>query len=81
MKKLTLQIHKENFDTILNGVQKVEHRNINPSNVISYVYFEHCGKTYKYHDDIPDDDQPCDVKPMNMMPYILLMVDVKTLLA
>ena len=64
MKKLTLQIKKENFDTILSGEQKVEHRYIYPSNVTRYVYFMHAGKKYKKQDDIPEDENPIDVIPI-----------------
>lgn len=37
MKTLTLQIDKKCFQAILNGEQKVEHRNIYPSNAKRYV--------------------------------------------
>ena len=65
MKKLTLQIKKENFDAILSGEQKVEHRYVYPSNVTRYVYFRHEGKDYKKQEDVPDDDKPMDVIPID----------------
>ncbi len=37
MKKLTLQINKESFQNILKGEQKVEHRNVYPTNAKRYV--------------------------------------------
>lgn len=64
MKKLTLQITKENFNTILNGTQKVEHRYIYPSNASRYIYYKHAGKIYKKDDEIPEDDQPIEVIPV-----------------
>ena len=64
MKKLTLQITKENFLTILNGTQKVEHRSIYPSNVTRYVYFKHNGKTYKHQEEIPEDNGEIEVLPI-----------------
>ncbi len=64
MKKLTLQIKKENFDTILNGTQKIEHRFVYPTNVTRYVYFKHNGKVYKHQSDIPEDDLPIEIVPV-----------------
>lgn len=64
MKRLTLQITKENFQAILNGEQTVEHRYIYPSNVTQYVYFKHDGKEYKKEGDIPDDDKEVEVVPI-----------------
>lgn len=37
MKKLTLQITRDNFEYILTGEQKTEHRDVWPSNVKKYV--------------------------------------------
>lgn len=37
MKVLTLQIRKENFDAILSGKQKVEHRDILPKTASRYI--------------------------------------------
>ncbi len=37
MKKLTLQINKKSFQNILKGEQKVEHRNVYPTNAKRYV--------------------------------------------
>lgn len=53
-KVLTLQIERTNFQAILKGEQKVEHRYIYPSNVARYVFFEAGGKAYKKQEDIPD---------------------------
>lgn len=64
MKKLTLQIDKKCFNAILNGEQKVEHRYVYPSNVKKYVYFEHDGKKYINQDEIPEDESPIEVKPV-----------------
>lgn len=64
MKKLTLQITKENFDTILSGEQKVEHRYVYPSNVTRYIYFKHNGNSYKREEDIPEDEHPIEAVPI-----------------
>lgn len=37
LKKLSLQITKENFTTILSGEQKIEHRYVYPTNAKQYV--------------------------------------------
>lgn len=57
MKVLTLQIRKENFQTILSGEQKVEHRFVYPSNMFRYVYVkDEFGNVYtKDGDAIPED--------------------------
>lgn len=64
MRKLTLQITKGNFDTILSGEQKVEHRYVYPSNASRYVFYRQDGKDYKNMDDIPDGDEEVDVIPV-----------------
>lgn len=64
MKKLTLQIKKENFDAILKGEQKVEHRVVWPSQVTKYVFFECEGKQYKKQEDLPDNDSPITILPI-----------------
>ena len=64
MKKLTLQIKKESFDAILKGEQKVEHRVVWPSQVTKYVFFECEGKQYKKQEDLPDNDSPITILPI-----------------
>lgn len=64
MKKLTLQIDKKCFQTILKGEQKVEHRTVWPSQAAKYVYFVCEGKEYKKQDEIPPGDSPVDVLPV-----------------
>lgn len=64
MKKLTLQITKDSFEAILSGNQTIETRYVYPSNKSRYVYFVHDGKSYKDDADIPDDDLPVDVVPI-----------------
>lgn len=64
MKKLTLQIDREYFQKILKGEHKIEHRDVYPSNVTRYVYFECEGKTYKKQSDIPDGDSEIRVIPI-----------------
>lgn len=64
MKVLTLQIKKENFDAILAGEQKVEHRYIWPSNESRYLYYECQGKRYKREEDLPNDDSPIEIMPI-----------------
>ena len=64
MKKLTLQIKKESFDAILKGEQKVEHRVAWPSQVTKYVFFECEGKQYKKQEDLPDNDSPITILPI-----------------
>ena len=65
MKKLTLQIDRKCFDTILRGVQSIEHRFIYPSNVKRYVYFKHRGNEYRDQFLIPEDDEPIDIVPVH----------------
>lgn len=69
MKKLTLQITKENFDTILSGEQKVEHRYAYSTNFTTYARYKHDGKLYKKYSEIPEDDKPVEVEPV---PYDVL---------
>ena len=64
MNKLTLQISRENFQTILNGEQKVEHRYVYPSNQKRYVKFKCDGKVYDSQDDIPDTEADVEVIPI-----------------
>ena len=64
LKTLSLQIKKENFDTILNGTQKVEHRYIYPSNESRYVRYLCEGKEYKKLYDTPDNDSPIETIPV-----------------
>lgn len=64
MKKLTLQIKKESFDAILKGEQKVEHRVVWPSQVTKYVFFECEGKQHKKQEDLPDNDSPITILPI-----------------
>ena len=64
MKKLTLQIKKESFDAILKGEQKVEHRMVWPSQVTKYVFFECEGKQYKKQEDLPDNNSPITILPI-----------------
>ena len=63
-KVLTLQIDKQYFQAILKGEQKIEHRNIYPSNVTRYVFFEADGKVYKRQEDIPEDILEITVVPV-----------------
>jgi len=51
MERLTLQITKENFDLILKGEQKVEHRYIYPSNAKKYVRETEDGEVECVHYD------------------------------
>ena len=64
LKTLTLQINKENFDTILNGTQRVEHRFIYPSNESRYVRYFCEGKEYKKLYDTPENDSPIETIPI-----------------
>ena len=50
MKTLTLQITRENFEYILTGEQKVEHRNVYLSNVKKYVEVNY---NLSYEDGLP----------------------------
>lgn len=65
MKKLTLQITKENFDTILSGEQKVEHRRIYPSNEKRYMFYRCNGVDYKNESDVPDDGSEVEFIPVH----------------
>jgi hypothetical protein len=59
-----LQIKKESFDAILKGEQKVEHRMVWPSQVTKYVFFECEGKQYKKQEDLPDNNSPITILPI-----------------
>lgn len=63
-KVLTLQIDKPSFLAILKGEQKIEHRNIYPTNVTRYVFFEANGKEYKTQDEIPEEVNEITVVPI-----------------
>lgn len=65
MKKLTLQITKDSFQSILNGEQKVEHRYVYPSNQKKYVKFKCGGEVYDTQDELPDDDADIEVIPVD----------------
>ena len=64
LKFLTLQINKVSFESILNGSQKVEHRNIYPSNESRYVRYICEGKEYKRLYDTPDNDSTIETIPI-----------------
>lgn len=64
MKTLTLQIEKANFDAILKGEQKTEHRFIHPASATKYIYFKVDGIEYKKQDDIPEGDSDIDIIPV-----------------
>lgn len=64
MKVLTLSIKQQYFDEIIAGTKTHEYREVRPTNVKKYVYFEHQGKTYDNQDDIPEDDNDVTVVPV-----------------
>lgn len=64
MKVLTLSIKREWFDKILSGEKTEEYREVRPTNMGKYIYYQNNGIDYepKDYDKIPNDDSPIYIK-------------------
>lgn len=63
-KQLTLRIKRHFFLDILRGTKKSEYRDVLPTNVTRYVYFECEGRNYERQSEVPDNDSPIIVHPI-----------------